>query len=59
MDCEHKFVHLDTNKKWESTGGYGQYYYKRIDTFFCEKCLEYKDKLKETYSRERPDWFGD
>ncbi len=54
-NCEHKFVYLDTKKSNEYNGFV--FHYIRIDTFYCEKCLEYKDKKQETHSRERPDWW--
>lgn len=58
MDCEHKFVLLDTVKRKVSET-YGNSY-KRIDIFFCEKCLETKEVKKEEYIGYReniPDWY--
>jgi len=55
MTCEHKWVHLDTKKKTDY-GGY-QTRFVRIDQFFCEKCLETKEKRQDEYSRDTPDWF--
>jgi hypothetical protein len=55
MNCEHKFVHLETKKTRRSDSWYD--HFKRIDTFFCEKCLEEKVKIKEIYSRDIPDWY--
>ncbi|MGG1659495.1 hypothetical protein [Brevibacillus sp. NRS-1366] len=53
--CEHKFVYLDT-KRLRENAGYNDHF-KRIDTFFCEKCLEYIDKVQEGYARGKPDWY--
>lgn len=60
MNCEHKFVHLDTIKrKIDEYPSYGNTYI-RIDTFYCEKCLETKEVKKEKYVGYRgsiPDWY--
>ena len=58
--CEHKFVHLETIKeesRWvpNTSGQYSPW--KRIDRFFCEKCLEISEKRREEYSQKKPDWF--
>lgn len=55
MSCEHKFVHFDTLKSKENSTY--QIGWKRIDRFFCEKCLEYKDKEQKEWSRDRPEWY--
>lgn len=54
-NCEHKFVHLDTKKTRQSNGWTD--YFKRVDTYFCEKCLEEKEKIKEASERYAPDWY--
>lgn len=54
-NCEHKFVHLETIKKYDS-GGY-QTRWICIDRFFCEKCLCEKEIKKEEYNREKPEWY--
>jgi hypothetical protein len=56
MNCEHKFVHFDTLKSKDYSGHY-HIYWKRVDKFFCEKCLEYKDKITDGYSRDKPEWY--
>jgi hypothetical protein len=53
--CEHKWVHMDTKKRSHSESYI--IYYKRIDYFFCEKCLETKEIVRDDYSREMPDWY--
>jgi hypothetical protein len=55
--CDHKFVHLDTIKKHDTSGYNTQFI--RIDRFFCEKCLEQKEvrKSEYAYSRETPEWY--
>lgn len=55
MDCEHKLVHLDTKRKWNSNGYNNKY--TRIDNFYCEKCGEIITKTKEDYCREEPNWY--
>jgi hypothetical protein len=54
--CEHKYVYLYSSKTHEYTG-YNTHY-TRTDTFFCEKCLVYKEVKQETYSRDTPSWFS-
>jgi hypothetical protein len=58
--CEHKFVHLETVKEkpryipnTSITSGW-----KRVDRFFCEKCLETIEKVQtEPHWKDQPDWF--
>ena len=61
-DCEHKFAHLDTIYKKEHYPGTYCTSYKRIDRFFCEKCLEEREKIKTktiNHNFEKaPDWWG-
>lgn len=54
--CDHKFTFLRTAKKVDGSGSYHSHFV-RIDTFFCEKCLEQKTVRKEEYSRETPEWY--
>jgi hypothetical protein len=54
--CTHKFVHFDTTYK-TSKEGYHSYYWKRIDRFYCERCLELKDVVREQISEYSPDWW--
>jgi hypothetical protein len=60
--CNHKFVHFDTLYKKTTVGGGNPFlpHYsirKRIDRFFCERCLELKDVIKEQISEYPPDWW--
>lgn len=55
MECEHEYLHLDTNFYKES-GGYDNTY-TRIDRFYCKKCLHEEEKLKTESSREKPSWW--
>jgi len=57
MKCNHKYVHLETIKKQDLNATGYQIGWKRIDRFYCEKCLEYKDKVNEEWSRDKPDWY--
>ena len=55
-NCEHKWVYQCTDYKYDR-GGYGNQYTK-IDTYYCEKCLERKEIIaKDEYSREIPYWY--
>lgn len=53
--CEHVWRHLETCR-WTDYGGYNTTFH-RVDRFFCEKCLEMKDKAKSGTQRETPDWY--
>jgi len=55
QSCLHKYVHLRTIKKREG-GGYSDKY-TLVDYYFCEHCLEEKEKKKEEYSRDTPLWY--
>jgi hypothetical protein len=58
MECKHKFVHLGNNSFYRENGRYS-YLYRSVDTFFCENCLEEKEKVKEisvNTGEELPDW---
>ena len=57
MACEHKYIHYDTNKQKQSRIGYPQDYYKRVDLFYCEKCLDYTEKVREEHCIYKPDWY--
>lgn len=54
-ECDHVWEHLETIKYTEA-GGYN-IQYVRIDTFYCKKCLEYKNIKKDEYARESPEWY--
>lgn len=53
--CEHKFIHLETHKNREI--GIYNHIWRRVDTFYCEKCLEYKDAVRSESARDKPDWY--
>lgn len=47
-ECEHKYVFLksfDREKSW--------HHWVRVDEFFCEKCLEYKQVEREREEARR------
>lgn len=56
-NCEHSFVFLRTAKFTDSNGVSYNTKYTRIDYYFCERCLEYKEVRKEDWQREAPDWY--
>lgn len=56
MECNHKYVHLETAKWIDSSGTYNNGFF-RIDRFFCEKCLDRKEVKKSEWCRETPEWF--
>ena len=47
--CEHKYIHLDTDKYQQNVGFQNKYL--RIDRFYCEKCTDIKIVKKEGYAR--------
>lgn len=53
--CEHEFAFLQTVCFITHEGYNNQY--TRIDTFYCKRCLLYKDVRKEEYAREPPSWY--
>jgi len=55
--CEHKYVHYDCKKTDKYLVTTGMTEWTRIDYFFCEKCLDEKEKRKHETSRDRPEWF--
>lgn len=58
--CEHKFVHLETTKTRAVDGGYCgiDIDWRRVDRFFCEKCLEIVEKVTGAPADvPKPDWF--
>ncbi len=58
VTCEHRFVFLRSVKWTDDSGSYNTHFF-RVDTFFCEKCLEQKEVKKDEYSRETPNWYKD
>lgn len=56
MSCEHDFRHLETLYGYKYRE-YGNTTYTRTDRFYCCRCLENKEVVKEEDSRETPDWF--
>jgi hypothetical protein len=55
--CEHKWVLMETVKQ-QGYSGYGSQQWKRIDRFYCEKCLEIKELVKTAPGYyDKPDWF--
>ena len=57
--CEHEWVFQESVYHFEhGRGPSGQDRYQRIDTYYCNKCLETKEKItKDEWSRERPCWW--
>jgi hypothetical protein len=56
LQCDHKYVHLETSRWHDSGGGY-QTRWVRIDRFFCERCLKTRELRRDEYSREQPEWY--
>jgi hypothetical protein len=54
--CDHRFVLLDSRLKTVSSAAY-QIHWMRTDTFFCERCLEQREVVKDEYSRDAPKWW--
>ena len=55
--CSHKWVYMQTVRQQGYTG-HGAKNWKRIDRFYCEKCLEINDIVKSAPAyEEKPEWF--
>lgn len=57
MSCEHDFRHLDTIYKTKHISYTYSNTYTRLDRFYCSRCLEIKEVVKEEDLRSEPDWF--
>lgn len=56
LSCEHKWVYQVSDYKFES--GRHNNTFMRIDTYYCEKCLEIKDVItKQEDSYIKPYWY--
>lgn len=59
--CEHKWVFMETVKHRGERGSWGMSSckeWKRIDRFYCEKCLEIKEIVKTAPGWEdKPEWY--
>ena len=60
--CEHKYIHLETKKAKAvrpSVGFSPARDWKRVDIYFCEKCLEQKIVTQTASWMEEliPDWW--
>jgi hypothetical protein len=59
--CEHKWVFMETVKQHGERASFGmcaQKDWKRIDRFYCEKCLEIKELIKTAPGYYgKPEWF--
>lgn len=54
--CEHKYIHLET-KTHKENRTFGMPEWKRIDKFYCEKCLDEQSKYKYECSWDKPEWY--
>lgn len=52
---EHKFIFIESIKRRERAGHNDLF--RKIDRFFCERCLETREVEKHEYSRDIPDWY--
>lgn len=57
MKCEHKYIWYDYSQNHDMRIGYHTQHYERIDMFYCEKCLEFKEKRRSETSAYKPEWF--
>lgn len=55
IECDHKYIHESIHYESE-TFSYNTRY-KKLDIYFCEKCLSKKEIIKEEYGREIPLWW--
>lgn len=49
--CEHKWVYQMSDYNCEKAGYYN-YEYSRIDTYYCEKCCETKEKIAKMETKD-------
>lgn len=54
-DCKHKFVHLKTESYWQYDGRNSRKYHS-TETFFCENCLEEREKEKTHFCTDYELW---
>lgn len=61
QSCEHKYVYFDTSRQHGERACCGissAKDWKRIDRFYCEKCLDIKEIVKTAEGYEdKPEWF--
>lgn len=53
--CDHKWVHLSTHYRKKEDRYAARFI--RMDIFFCEKCCEKKEVVKEEYAMLAPVWW--
>lgn len=56
-ECKHNYEHLDTQYLYYSRT-FGNPTYKRIDRFYCTKCCDLKEIVKEETNCYIPEWFN-
>jgi hypothetical protein len=57
-ECEHKWVFMETVKQAGISAYSETRNWKRIDRFYCEKCLEIREIKKTEYGwKPKPEWF--
>lgn len=58
--CEHRWVYQMSDYTQEKVGYYS-YKYARIDTYYCEKCCEIKEKIAKMETKDitngLPAWY--
>lgn len=57
IECKHKWVFRESIYNSDCTTHVYSTKYIKIDYYYCEKCLEEKQKEKHEYCREMPIWF--
>lgn len=55
-ECQHKFIYLES-KKHKDDRLFGAPEWRKIDYYFCEKCLKEESKYKYECGWEKPDWY--
>lgn len=56
-ECEHKWVYQGSDYEKRERNRY-ENTYKKIDTYYCEKCLEIKEiVVKDEDSEKKPYWY--
>ncbi|KOR93957.1 hypothetical protein N231_09750 [Geobacillus stearothermophilus ATCC 12980] len=55
--CLHLYKHLETKKLVFDDRESGARSWKRIDLFYCQRCLWIKERVLKTTSTDEPEWY--
>ncbi|WP_133051534.1 MULTISPECIES: hypothetical protein [Geobacillus] len=55
--CFHRYEHLETKKQVFEDEESGIKSWRRVDLFYCQRCLWIKERVFKTISQNEPDWY--